>query len=328
LDKALQTNHRCPGDWGFFVTRASAAVQPPPVVPEDPSSNPQRLEVRRRGCRGGHGRGGQQSSQPRRHPDQEQSSPIVLFEGDWPPFHVDESELSFHAPTTDLQGVEPEIPTLIVPTAFRTSRPADCESPASAPRLSIISQNDDIVARPHTAPPVEIPCRHTFIHYSSEPTPTGRRQRSRSTPALPLPNREWDLDFARQTANVPLSRCVTPKPESNVDARLGAATAPELPAAPALPAVLQHTSSCDSLLDSAPVAPESPVESTPEAKFSLTMAPPGTPSKTPPRKSSQLQPASSPESPVRSSPWKSTHRGSRGGQKTRRKKAGPAPDVF
>lgn len=330
LYMALHTNHRCPGEWGFFVTRAPAPVVPqPPAVPPDQAADPQRPVVRRRGCRG-HGRGEQQFSHPKPQPEDgpsvDESSAVSTTEFTMPALH-------------DLGCAD--IPTLIVPKAYRTRRPAEstgaprlaAASPApswdeaeSYPRLATPFSPDsswDDVARPHTAPPQEIPCRHTFIHYSSQPTPAARRHRSLSAPALPLPNREWDLDFARQTANVPLSRCATPKPDFDAflpaDAAPGGAPVvlPPMPAAPALPAAL--------LLQRTPrVLPESLAAAAPASPlggYSLTTASPGT--KTPPRKSPQLPPEGEIESPARSSPWKSTHRGSRGGRKSRGKKAAP-----
>merc|ERR1719421_2832704 len=163
------------------------------------------------------------------------------------------------------------IPTLVVQNTHRKSRPAESagaprcaaapqasswdETKSCRPRLATPDSSWDDVARLQTAPLKEIPCRHTFIHYS-EPTPGVRRKRSLSTPALPLPNREWDLDFARQTACVPLPRCATPKPD--VTPGVGA---PELPAAPALPDVfLQGSPGLEANGTELPAVPALPAE--------------------------------------------------------------------
>jgi hypothetical protein len=385
LDMALQRNHRCPGEWGFFVTRVPAASQPP--VPEDPAAlSLPKNGSRRRGCRG-HGRGGGEKPEdlgpsaalrpvtipgrpepagPRLPPPSGRPySPSSADSIEWyamdgvvpaiPSLSFDELPFQRHAASAPARVLEkksaptlqlvpglspldlcPEIPSLIVPQAHRTSRPAADDCAASAPRLcsltflpsvtgescmSIPSLNGYDVARPNTAPPEEIPCRHTFIHYSSELTPTTRRQRSLSTPALPHQSREWDLDFARQTANVPLSRCATPKAsESEVAAFTNAEADPETLVTLALPAALPQTSPRDSL-DFALAVPEPLCESTIGATCSDAVASPGTPSTTPARKSPA--PAEALESPARASPWKSTHRGSRGGRKTIGTKAGP-----
>ena len=316
LYAAFQTNNRCPGQWGFFVTRAPPPVQQPPAVSEEPASDPQRPVVRR-----GHGRGEQQFSNPKlqaeERPCAEKSSAASKLEYTTLPVHPEQPSADESSAVSTIECTiqstiqsalhDSDIPTLVVPHPYSTSRPAEsagapglaAASPApswdeaeSDPRLASPSCPDslwDDVARPRTAPPQEIPCRHTFIHYPSQPTPGARRHRSLSAPALPLSNREWDLDFARQMAFMyaPLSRCVIPIPDIDVDVTSG-----DAPVAPQVP--------FPDSLDAA--APASPL-----GGRSLATVPPEGES----------------ESSARSSLWKPTHRGVRGGRKGRWKKTAP-----
>jgi hypothetical protein len=275
LELALEANQRCPGDWGFFVTRAENSA----LRGDAPEEKP-----RRRGCRGG--------GRAARHPPVERSSPpLVVLDtvSVGPQLVAPQAQRAVHS-MASLEFLSQEFPQKHGRGDFRS--------------LDGLPHGDH-VTRPATAPPLmmelplpeipELPCRHTFIHWP-ENKPALLRQRSNSAPAPePSCERLGELHLARHTALVGiLSR--SPTPFSGAD---------------------QKEAAGDTRTRKMPTTLKVQQRVTAPDGYTVLIAPSDYPA-TPPRKvhesgsKPKLDPAVTIETPQRTVPHKSTHRGSRG----------------